>query len=670
MKKISQAGMLALIYFAVQNALVLVLYFGVGKYCQVFAFLDSDVTLAWLPSGIALAALLLFGYRLWPGIALGAFSFALYHDALVAPAASIMVGDTVESLLGAFLLKRVVKLDYGFERMRDVLGFAGLGVLFATAVGTALILLGFGAAGTASWHDYWSNWWMNWLGHAIGVMMVAPAILIWTARPRLGFNPEQKAEAALLLAVTFCLSAIVFSDMPSRFMANPVQYAVFPPLMWAALRFSQREMVTLLLVCSALAVWGTTHGFGPFMGGSVDQNLISLYLFLNVLWLVSMLLSASMRERKLAEDKLRKREESYRLLVENQTELILKLDTHGRVMFASPSYCDAFAATEEKLIGKHPNPEVSEEDREIARLARAKLFHAPHNCGYEQRVMTRDGWRWLAWSEKAVLDDAGAVVSTVAVGRDITERKRAEEQSRQHLQQLAHVTRLSSMGEMATAIAHEINQPLTSILSYAQACLRLLQSGSADKEEIKGAMQRVAAQAERAGDIVRHLRNFLRKDEGRAVTVDINYIVSEVLRLAQTDARQSGVAMKVQLADNLPAAVVDNIQIQQVILNLLRNGIDAINAGRGETREITVFTSLTGNGEIEVAVRDSGHGLDDELREKIFEAFFTTKPDGMGIGLSISRSIVESHGGRLSVESQPGGTTFRFTLPTARSPGT
>jgi PAS domain S-box-containing protein len=245
-------------------------------------------------------------------------------------------------------------------------------------------------------------------------------------------------------------------------------------------------------------------------------------------------------------------------------------------------------------------------------------------------------------------------------------RKRAEEQAQLHLQQLAHVARLSSMGEMATVIAHEINQPLTAIVSYSQACVRLLRSGAAPIGEVVAAMERVATEADRASQIIRHLRSLVRKEETQVAPVELDRLIEEVVRFVQPEARRASVEIKTELAGDLPLAMADNIQIQQVLMNLVRNAIEAASGARDQ-HEVRIVTRRTGDDTVETAVIDTGSGFDDEMAAKLFEPFFTTKAHGMGIGLAISRSIIEAHHGRIWTTATPGqGARFYFTLPAYR----
>jgi two-component system sensor kinase FixL len=367
-------------------------------------------------------------------------------------------------------------------------------------------------------------------------------------------------------------------------------------------------------------------------------------------------------QRTQAAKALRASEEKYRLLVENQTDLVVKLDSSGQLNFVSPSYCELFGQSEAQLLGTRFDPLLSDGNGSQPIEAWQKLFRPPHSCHTESHVLTTQGWRWIAWSAKASLDLQQRVREIVAVGRDVTEQKRAEEQARHHMNELAHVSRLSAMGEMASALAHEINQPLASILTYAQATLRLLENG--EPGELRHAVTRVIKNTERAGDIVRHLRNFVRKGEPQRTLVKINYLVREVVRLTAAEARQSGINVTLDVANDLDPIHVDNIQLQQVLFNLLRNAMEAINAGNGDKRELAIRASRNGENGVEIAVSDSGVGIPSEVADRLFEPFVTSKAHGMGIGLSISRSIIDAHGGRIwATTNSEQGTTFHIKLP-------
>ncbi len=377
-------------------------------------------------------------------------------------------------------------------------------------------------------------------------------------------------------------------------------------------------------------------------------------------------LVSDITERRRTEQALRESEEKYRVIVETQSDLVVKIGRDGRVAFVSPSYRRMFGRDESELLGQPLELELHEDDRKATAQAWSAVWESPHFASFENRAMTPQGWRWLAWTAHAVADDkAGSEPSSViAVAHDVTARRRAEEQARQHLQQLAHVSRVSSMGEMASAIAHEINQPLTAIANYAYACLRLLRSGQSKQEEVLQAMQQVAAEAERAGEVMRKLRSFVRGGEGQLSAVEVSFLVAEVLRFAAPEARQSGIELLPAIAPALAPVLADSIQIQQVLLNLVRNAVEAINAGDSEVREVWIGAGRADGGHVEITVEDTGPGLAPDALEKVFEPFYTTKSEGIGIGLALSRSIVDAHGGRLWASAAPGrGARFHLTLP-------
>jgi C4-dicarboxylate-specific signal transduction histidine kinase len=241
-----------------------------------------------------------------------------------------------------------------------------------------------------------------------------------------------------------------------------------------------------------------------------------------------------------------------------------------------------------------------------------------------------------------------------------SERLRAEEQARQHQSELAHVARLSTMGEMASGLAHELNQPLTAVMNYTRGVLRRLSASEVDPALVD-AMGRATAEAERAAQIIRRLREFVRKREPRAEVVDLNDTVRGVAHIAAPEAERNDVRVQLELEDELPPVLGDRIQLEQVLLNLTRNAVEAM-AG-GDTRSLLIRSSQRGE-RVRVEVLDSGRGVPDEDRERLFDPFFSTKPEGMGMGLSISRSIIEAHGGTLAVELTPdSGSRFYFDLP-------
>jgi C4-dicarboxylate-specific signal transduction histidine kinase len=266
--------------------------------------------------------------------------------------------------------------------------------------------------------------------------------------------------------------------------------------------------------------------------------------------------------------------------------------------------------------------------------------------------------------------DGSGRVEFVGAVTDITERKLAEKNLREkeislHETQaeLAHVSRLTTMGELAASIAHEVNQPLVGVVTNASAGLRFLAAALPNLVETREALRAIIRDGNRAADVVSRVRGLFKKARPTKERLNINQAIEEVVVLTQGEARRNNVRLRTELAANLPSVMADRVQIQQVVMNLILNGIEAMSAVEDRKRLLVVRTQLGEGDQVRVAVQDSGIGIDPLNAEQIFNAFHTTKPGGMGMGLSISRSIIESHGGRLWVTANNGpGATFQFTL--------
>jgi len=255
------------------------------------------------------------------------------------------------------------------------------------------------------------------------------------------------------------------------------------------------------------------------------------------------------------------------------------------------------------------------------------------------------------------------VLGFFSLSTDITEIRQTEVMSRQHLSEVADIGRSSAMGELATQIAHEVNQPLTAIASFCEAATRMLAAGQAQPEIIAQILADIAAEAHRAGDIIRHMRRLLRKRPPRFEKADINALVRDVLRLARIEDGFRGVEMRFDEDPTLTPFPMDRVLLEQVMFNLLQNALDAMQSTPPAQRLLVVTTKRVSENEIEVAVQDNGTGLPTKRGDLVFDPFFTTKADGMGLGLTISRSIIEMHGGKLRATDNPdGGANFQFTV--------
>lgn len=309
---------------------------------------------------------------------------------------------------------------------------------------------------------------------------------------------------------------------------------------------------------------------------------------------------------------------------------------------------------------------VHPDDRPIA-LARLYRLVLGESDTSEFRIVTKQGEvRWIRESGRPERDPERDIVRVFGAAQDITERKLAEDEARARETELAHVLRLATMGEMAAGLAHEINQPLSAIVSYARGCPRRLRSGTVDGAALAEPIEEIERQAMRADEIVQRLLLFVRKEKPARETVRINDLVREVVQLVGGEARARRIPLDVDLASGLPPVEVDKIQIEQVLLNLVRNGLEVMQGDGAPPGRLLIRTAPGDGGDVEISVKDEGEGLPPSAAERVFEPFFTTKRSGLGMGLAISRSIVRGHGGRIVAMPNAGrGTTVRFTLPPA-----
>ena len=306
-------------------------------------------------------------------------------------------------------------------------------------------------------------------------------------------------------------------------------------------------------------------------------------------------------------------------------------------------------------------------DRERARHEAAAILANGKRGSYQFRCVARNGH--IVWAEThltVVLDETRRPAGVHGLTLDITQRKQTEEALHKAQAELAHISRVTLMGELAASIAHEINQPLTAILTNADLCLDWVQSANPDWNQIREILQDIVRDAHRVGDVSGGIRSLLRKGVPEKAPLSINAAIWEVCALVRSEVASKQADLQAELAADLPTVMGDRVRLQQVLLNLLKNGIDAIAEVQGP-RELLIRSARHGSDEVLVTVRDSGVGLAPRELERIFEPFFTTKKQGLGMGLSISRTIIHDHQGRMWATSNPGGgLTFHFTLPAYR----
>lgn len=350
-------------------------------------------------------------------------------------------------------------------------------------------------------------------------------------------------------------------------------------------------------------------------------------------------------------------------IVESSHDVIIGKDLDGVVTAWNRGAELTYGYTAAEMIGR-PIASLAPPDRkhEVAELIQ-RVRRGEIVSQYDSQRVTKDG-RILDMSLtlSPIRDGKGAVVGVSTIARKMTELRLAERRVRELTTEMLHISRLSAMGQLASSLAHELNQPLTAVVNYSEAVRHMMTTAAPPLAKITDFLGKIAAQAERAGQIIRRLRGHVEKSEVERALESLASVVEEASSLATTGAKVDGIRITYELTPDLPHLRIDKIQIQQVVVNLVRNAIEAL---RGSARrEVTIRTALAENGQQEVSVADTGPGLPAEIAENLFKPFTTTKKDGMGIGLSISQTIIDAHGGRIWAEPNPGGgTVFRFLLP-------
>jgi PAS domain S-box-containing protein len=378
------------------------------------------------------------------------------------------------------------------------------------------------------------------------------------------------------------------------------------------------------------------------------------------------LLQGEIRQRRRVEETLRREHTFSTAVLDTVGALVVVLDTEGRISSFNRA-CEAITGYDfDEVQGKVVwDLFMSPDEAAAVRTVFAELQSGGVPNHYQNHWLTRTGERrFIVWSNAALRDEEGRIEYVMGTGIDTTERQRAEESERQRMLELAHVSRLSTMGEMATEIAHELNQPLSAIASYSDTCLRILDSQSAPVDDVREALGEISGQALRAGEVIRRLRSFARKETADRAPVSLNDLVRDMAGLVTVEARWHNVDVELDLCDTMPAVPVDKVLIEQVIMNLMRNAIDVMGASDISERRMSINTAVTETRSLQVMVQDTGPGLSDDALARVFQPFYTTKATGMGMGLSISQSIIEAHGGQLWARSSLGkGAMFGFSLP-------
>ena len=435
----------------------------------------------------------------------------------------------------------------------------------------------------------------------------------------------------------------------------PVLYVAV--VLMSARVYERRGIVSVALVCILFTVVGYAVSPGNLLGTTAIANRFLAFLAIGITTFLV-----------LRDHSTNKQREQLASIVASSDEAIYSKGLDGRITSWNAAATRIFGYELDEIIGQPltriiPSELQAEEMDVFARLQRGEQIR-----NEETVRVAKDGHLIdMSITVSPIYDISGNIIGASKIGRDITERKRAEEALRAAQAELAHVNRLTTMGQLTASITHEVNQPVAAALNNASAALRFLDQNPPDLEDVREALRCVVNDAGRVGDIIGRIRDHIRKAPVRKDSVELNQAINEVIALARSEMAKNEVSVQTRLMDGLAPVEGDRVQLQQVVLNLILNAVEAMSSVGDGFRELLISTEQSPAHGVLVAVRDSGPGIDPENLERIFEAFYTTKSNGMGMGLAICRSIIEAHGGRLSASGNAGpGATFQVILPASR----
>lgn len=631
------------------------------------SFSQNTASPFWFPDAVLLCALLVTAPRRWPLYIFAALPIRLFSEVAQDIPFWFLVAtfliDSAKAIVTALALRRYVGLPL---RLRNVPQF-GLFMLIAVLLVPAAGAFAGAAARQLLGHSYWSAWDQWFMGDALAQLVLTPAILYWIfgAELRALLLDTKRLIEACVLTAGLLVAAYVAANTDSG--SIPLQqtrfYVPIPFLFWAALRFGMFGASGSILVLAFVITQAALQNRGPFAGLPPSEAAHALQNFLLLRAVPLYLVAVVVEQRWQTERSLRESEERFRFIANAAPVMLWLVDRERRNEFCNDSWLAFTGRTLQQEHGLGWAEGVHPEDRDRLIETGRAAFNARQRIDIDYRHRRHDGeYRWVHATGVPRHAPDGEFLGYVGSISDITDRKRAEEATRA----LEHAQRLAVMGELTAMIAHEIRQPLSAILLSADAARNLLQRPDPPVDELMEIMSSIRQYDLRADDTIRAIRTFARNQPMQRQLLDINHTVEEVLHLLAGDAQRRRVRLLAQLAPGLPQVMGNVTQLQQVMVNIIINGMDAEADLQESSRRIVVTTRVFDATHIEVAVRDYGRGIAPAKMPLLFESFFTTGQQGMGLGLSISRSIVAGHEGRIWARNHDdGGATFHFTVPMA-----
>ena len=653
----------------IRAAVLVALGYYVGAKIGFALALDpSSVPILWPPTPILLAGLLLTPVRSWAVVFAATLAAHLVAQLQggVPPAMilSTYVSSSAGALVGAVTLRRLHTEAPRLDTLRETVILLLCAGFLAPFVSSFLDLALNGWGHT----DDWTNWQTRFFSNALSELTIVP-LIVTTASSLSGARqaPRMKwLEAVVIFSLLLATSWFVFvrtRTAPGSFPA--LFYAPFPLLAAAAVRLGPWGASTSVMACALVATWGAVQGHGPFVASSAAENALTIQVFLIIASVSVMSLAALTEDRARAESKARRSEEQLAIALDaaqigrwdwDVAQQRLEWSDITRRMYGVPLDGPVSIETYAALIH-------SDDRQAIEAATQDGLAGRPIDV--EFRIVLPDGTvKWILSRGKTLFDAEGRATRMVGIKVDITSRKQTELQLKEQGRELAHIDRLSMVGELSVAIAHELNQPLAAILANVGAARRFLSHSPPNIDQVREIVEAIGQDNRRAADVIRKVGALLRRDDLPRATLQMNDVVEDVIDIARADIIGRGVSLSIRCERGLAPIAGDRVQLQQVLLNLVLNACDAMDSVPETARRLTILTAGGPEDRVRVTVCDTGPGVAGHQLDHVFEPFVTSKPQGLGLGLAVCRSIVTAHEGTLWAENNPdGGASFCFELP-------
>lgn len=570
------------------------------------------------------------------------------------------------AILGAIGILRLL----GDPPRLDTLRRAALYVFVAAFAAPAAVALG-GAfvpiLGGGAVENYWTFWTQWYLSNALGALALGPlGITLLAERTKLLALPLSRVleasalSIALVLVCTFVFSggAVAPGFVPAML------YLPLPFVLWAAIRFGTAGASTSVLLVAIVLIWRTLNGPSLFIAGDVETNVFAMQAFLLGLAVPALLLSAASEETQKAAEAIRESEERLAFAAASASVCLWHFDYESDQFWMTNYGRRMFGFAPNEPISRYRLLKAVHPDDRHSVIFSAQSLQPDDLFDTEFRISQDGEERWIRSRGRLHRSENGRIGEISGTFVDFTDRKAADNEAAQQSRELAHMMRVSMLGQLSGGLAHELTQPLTAILSNAQAARLMLDSPKPDLRELAEVLDDIITEDNRAGEVIHRLRGLLKKDAAKLEPVNVNDLMQSTLRLLHSEMIGRRITVNTDFDNLLPEIAGDAVQLQQVILNLLMNAADAVNEASSSRHIIAVTTTFVADEKIRVEVADWGTGLAASLQEHSFQPFFTTKDGGLGLGLSISSSIIKMHGGELQLENNPeGGAIAWFTLP-------